>query len=466
VVTLAVALLALLSAVESSEAALVRQYTFNEGTANDSIGTAHGTLEGNASIALGALDLSGNSGDYVNLPASTINITSFTDATFEAWFTWRGGGNWQRVFDFGRTSTGSGRDYVFYTPSNGGDNRAAFRDGNLAENVASGGPPLATNTPYHLAVVVDDDANGGTNRMSLYLNGNLAGDVELSYSFADFNTTSRLAYLGRSLFSADPYFNGTIDEFRIHNSALSAVQVASSFAAGPVPLELLGLQVNTVTGAVSLQNGFAGPLEFDYYRISSAAGALEPTTWNSLDDQGIGSVGDSSWDEMGGPSASQIAELHLDGSSTLAADAAFNLGQVYDPTVAGKRQQGDLVFEFALKGESELRQGTVSYVIPPPLPGDYSDNGIVDAADFTIWRDHLNANFQLANEVAGVTPGQVTVEDYNAWRTRFGNLLGSGQGAGAVALPEPATGLALATAAMGCLLGRRKPVEREHAWRR
>lgn len=433
----------------SAAGAIVRQYTFNDGTAQDSIGTAHGTLQGNATVKFGALDLSGNVGDYVNLPANTINITSFTDATFEAWFTWRGGGAWQRVFDFGRTVTGSGRDYIFYTPSNGGDNRAAFRDSNLAENVAVGGPPLATNTPFHLAVVVDDGANGGTNRMSLYLNGELAGDVGLSYSFSDFNTMNRLAYLGRSLFNADAYFNGEIDEFRIHNTALTASQVQSSYLAGPVPLELLRLEVNTVTGQVMLQNQYAAPLEFDYYRVSSAAGALSPATWSSLDDQGVGSVGDSSWDEMGAPSSSLVAELHLEGSSTLASTASFNLGKLYDPQIAGTRQNGDLVFEYALKGEDTLRQGVVSYIIPPPLPGDYNDNGIVDAADFTVWRDHLDTAFALPNEVAGVTPGMVTAEDFDAWRTRFGNSLGSGQGSGANAVPEPATAIGTALLALG-----------------
>lgn len=451
---LAAIIAGILLLVETADAAIVRQYTFNDGTANDSIGAADGMLQGNAVISLGSLDLAGDGG-YVDLPASTINITSFTDATFEAWFTWRGGGAWQRVFDFGRTVSGSGRDYIFYTPSNGGENRAAFRDSNFAENVASGGPTLDINTPYHLAVVVDDDANGGTNRMTVYLNGSFRGDVALSYSFSDLSTLNRLAYLGRSLFSADPYFNGTIDEFRIHDTALTATQVASSYLAGPVPLDFLQLQVNTVSGEVSLQNQYAGPLEFDYYRVSSASGALAPSTWNSLDDQGVGSIGDSSWDEMGAPSAHLIAELHLQGSSTLASGSAFNLGQLYDPSVAGKRQQGDLVFEFALKGEGTLRQGTVSYIIPPPLPGDYSDNGDVDAADYAVWRDHLNSAFPLPNEVAGVSPGAVTMEDYDAWKSRFGNSLGgSGMGSAAYAVPESANAILAAMGLVGILISR------------
>jgi autotransporter-associated beta strand protein len=76
------------------------------------------------------------------------------------------------------------------------------------------------------------------------------------------------------------------------------------------------------------------------------------------------------------------------------------------------------------------------------VPGDYNGNGVVDAADYVIWRKHLGTNTQLTNEVAGVTPGSVTQEDFDAWRSRFGNTSGSGTGgglAGEQAVPEPTT---------------------------
>jgi hypothetical protein len=40
-------------------------------------------------------------------------------------------------------------------------------------------------------------------------------------------------WLGRSQFLADPGFEGSFTEFRIYGSALSASEVAASFAAGP-----------------------------------------------------------------------------------------------------------------------------------------------------------------------------------------------------------------------------------------
>ena len=68
-------------------------------------------------------------------------------------------------------------------------------------------------------------------------------------------------------------------------------------------------------------------------------------------------------------------------------------------------------------------------------PGDYNNNGVVDAADYTVWRDKLGTSTTLPNDT---TPGSVTQADYDVWKSNFGNHSGSGAGANA-AVPEPAT---------------------------
>jgi len=78
-------------------------------------------------------------------------------------------------------------------------------------------------------------------------------------------------------------------------------------------------------------------------------------------------------------------------------------------------------------------------VLPQPIAGDYNNNGVVDAADYVLWRN----GGPLQNEVDN--PGTVTAADYTEWRARFGNP-GSGSGAGSSAIPEP-SGMTL------CLLG-------------
>jgi hypothetical protein len=53
------------------------------------------------------------------------------------------------------------------------------------------------------------------------------------------------------------------------------------------------------------------------------------------------------------------------------------------------------------------------------VAGDYNGNGLVDAADYTVWRDQLGQSIALPNE--SVTPGIVTLEDYDDWKARFGD---------------------------------------------
>jgi hypothetical protein len=69
---------------------------------------------------------------------------------------------------------------------------------------------------------------------------------------------------------------------------------------------------------------------------------------------------------------------------------------------------------------------------PVSVPGDYNGNGVVDAADYVLWRN----GGPLQNEVNN--PGTVSQEDYTEWRARFGNTSGSGSGLNAAQVPEPA----------------------------
>jgi hypothetical protein len=86
--------------------------------------------------------------------------------------------------------------------------------------------------------------------------------------------------------------------------------------------------------------------------------------------------------------------------------------------------------------------------------GDYSGNGVIDAADYTVWRDRLGGG-SLANDAS---PGSVTLDDYVYWKSRF--LAGAGSSA-AVAVPEPASGTAgMIAIVLAATLQRRRPVPR------
>jgi virginiamycin B lyase len=74
---------------------------------------------------------------------------------------------------------------------------------------------------------------------------------------------------------------------------------------------------------------------------------------------------------------------------------------------------------------SRTNQLVVIRTIPDVLPGDYNGNGIVDAADYTVWRDHLGTDFALNGngDEAGGSAGVVDAADYVYWKSNFGNTL-------------------------------------------
>lgn len=82
---------------------------------------------------------------------------------------------------------------------------------------------------------------------------------------------------------------------------------------------------------------------------------------------------------------------------------------------------------------------------------------IVDAADYTIWRDTLGSMSDLrANgDNTGASADKIDQTDYVVWKTNFGNHAGNGSGAGRSAtVPESATAVLLMFAAAGWCLKR------------
>jgi hypothetical protein len=76
----------------------------------------------------------------------------------------------------------------------------------------------------------------------------------------------------------------------------------------------------------------------------------------------------------------------------------------------------------------------------PVLLGDYNQNGTIDAADYTVWRDlFLVDDAILPNDP---TPNVIDESDYEYWKDHFGESLNDPGGA-AVSVPEANSGALL-----------------------
>ncbi len=82
----------------------------------------------------------------------------------------------------------------------------------------------------------------------------------------------------------------------------------------------------------------------------------------------------------------------------------------------------------------------VTTFIPSILPGDYNDDNVVDAADYTVFRDNQGTATVLPNDAIG---GTIGVAHYDQWKNNFG-ATGAAAVASSAAVPEPATLVLLA----------------------
>ncbi len=223
---------------------LTHRYDF-EGTGTalkDRVGTADGVLRGTTLSKLDgkgvALLGGGTSGAYVDLPNKL--ISPLAAVTLECWVTWGGGGDWQRLFDFGDTTHSSpennpqyGKTFLFVTARSASGHVAAGYSLNGYENqlLVEGSAALSVSM-NHVALSASTTAD----LIKLYVNGVKVGQAAWTGTLSGINDVN--SWLGRSQFDSDAELSGVFHEFRIYGSALTDAEVAASYRGGPDPVFL------------------------------------------------------------------------------------------------------------------------------------------------------------------------------------------------------------------------------------
>lgn len=195
-------------------------YPFTTG-AQDMSNGFNGVLFGGASIQTNAqrgnvLNLSG-SGQYVLLPAAVGGAQ-----TLSGWIRWNGGGNWQRIFDFGRNTSA----WFFLTPRNANNRMECAITTDAANYVYAIEAPTAlpTNQWVHFAVVLDGRQG------VLYLNGRAVA-VNNALDLLPSDLAANNNRLGRSQYPADPYLSAQLDSIRLNSRALTPAELFAPLAA-------------------------------------------------------------------------------------------------------------------------------------------------------------------------------------------------------------------------------------------
>ena len=219
------------------------------------------------------------------------------------------------------------------------------------------------------------------------------------------------------------------------------------------------LTVDRSTGEMTLANNLAGAenIQMNGYSIESPGGALIAENFDGVGGDAsfpLGTGSGNGWEVTEGSNSSRLVESYFTANPVLNSTFAAGTG----PISLGNAYQGisgheDLVFLWT-NSQGEVYNARVEYMgVAPGVAGDYNDDGIVDLADYTVWRNNLGGTNVLSNDL---TPDSVAADDYATWKTNFGKQVGTLGGVVAASVPEPSTVLMVFASAMPVVLLRRK----------
>jgi hypothetical protein len=211
--------------------------------------------------------------------------------------------------------------------------------------------------------------------------------------------------------------------------------------------QLIGLSTNTIATTETLTAGT--PIDFAFDSLEISYGAIDYAAIFVKDD-GAGNL--------------SVVDVPL----MLVTHAESPPGSgTFVPTLEYGSPTSDFIYS-----ASNFRNGNFLTTFHPPyadvsfvayfdlqeaeMPGDFNNDGIVDAADYTVWRNNLGDTDETNISNNGNGADGVDDADYALWKMHYGESvpmeLGGGGLAGSV-VPEPGTGALLLLAGCVTVLG-------------
>ncbi len=222
--------------VKPSNANLTHFWDFEKSAPFDLVGDADGELSELATISNGVLDLTDTTspGGFLSLPGNIIALNTYSQVTIETWATpstTANDGKALMLWSFG-VHGNPGKKYFFFTPARWGTQTACKisvgDDSPWAnEDGFATGASIGDSVLHHYVITIDT-----SNIMILYVDGSELLRDTLAATHKLSNIANDTAFIGKSVYSPDPTWKGTVDLFAIWNKALSADEVLWLFQAG------------------------------------------------------------------------------------------------------------------------------------------------------------------------------------------------------------------------------------------
>ncbi len=151
--------------------------------------------------------------DYVRMP--TTFIQKLSEFSISMWINPTANTTWARIFDFGQDTN----NYMMMTVSNGSGVTFEIKT-SAASQVVTTSKLLTLGVWSHLTVTLSN------NVLTIYQNGVVIGkSTTVTLRPYNLGTVVSNNFLGKSLFTSDPYFSGKMDEVRFYNYALTSAEI-------------------------------------------------------------------------------------------------------------------------------------------------------------------------------------------------------------------------------------------------